>query len=60
MSIENDWFNTRAQGRLAMQDGFSQGRNEAQKRTLIFVPNSMVAVAGAVSRVKMNAEVRRP
>ena len=44
-------------GRLAMQDDF-QLWNEAQKRTLTFVPNSILDVAGAVSRVKMNAKVR--
>jgi hypothetical protein len=46
-------------GRLAMQDDF-QLWNEAQKRTLTFVPNSILDVVGAVSRVKMNAKVRRP
>ena len=34
--------------------------NEDQKKTLIFVPSSIVEVAGAVLRVKMNAKVRRP
>lgn len=45
-------------GRLAMQDGLSQLWNEAQERTLTFVPNSILGVAETVSRVKMNAKVR--
>ena len=46
-------------GRLAMKNGL-QLWNEAQKNTLIFVLRSIVEVAGAESRVKMNAKVRRP
>src|ERR1035441_8678405 len=34
--------------------------NEAQKRTLIFVPGPSLKVRIRVSRVKMNAKVRRP
>jgi len=37
-----------------------QGWNEAQKRTLIFVPRPIVMARIRVSRVKMNAKVRRP
>jgi hypothetical protein len=36
------------------------GWNEAQKRTLTFVPGSIVKVCRPVSRVKMNAKKRRP
>ncbi len=46
-------------GRLAMQDEFSTMERSSEK-TLIFVPNSILNVAGAASRVKMNAKVRRP
>ena len=49
----------RAMGRFAQQIG-SLIRNEAQKKHLSFVPRPIVAVAGAVSRVKMNATERRP
>jgi hypothetical protein len=42
------------------RDGFSQGWNEAQERTLIFVPGSIVDVAEPASRVQMNAKQRRP
>jgi len=59
MSIANDWFNTRAWAVDAERPIF-QGWNEAQKRTLIFVPNAIVPVAGTASRVKMNAKVRCP
>jgi hypothetical protein len=51
---------TRELESFMLKDRFFQGWNEAQKRTLIFVPNSIVAVAGTASRVKMNAKVRRP
>jgi hypothetical protein len=51
---------TRELGSLMPKDRFFQGWNEAQKRTLIFVPNAIVEVAGKASRVKMNAKVRRP
>ncbi len=60
MSIENDWFNNASFGSFMLKDRFFQGWNEAQKRTLIFVPNSIVALAGTASRVKMNAKKRRP
>jgi hypothetical protein len=44
-----------------MKDGFLiLIRNEAQKKHLSFVPNSIVEVAGTGSRVKMNAKERRP
>jgi len=42
-----------------MKDGF-QLWVESQKERLRFDPMPMVEVAGAVSRVKMNAKVRRP
>ncbi len=51
---------TRELGSFMLKDRFFQGWNEAQKRTLIFVPNSIVALAGTASRVKMNAKKRRP
>ncbi len=37
-----------------------QLRNKAQKKHLNFVPGSIVKVAGALSRVEMNAKERRP
>jgi hypothetical protein len=42
-----------------MQDGF-QLWDEAQKKHLSFVPRPMMKVAGAMSRVEMNAKERRP
>jgi hypothetical protein len=46
-------------GRLAMKDGFRLWF-ESQKERPRFEPMPMVEVAGSVSRVKMNAKVRRP
>ena len=42
-----------------MKDGFLI-RNEAQKKHLSLVPNSIVEVARTGSKVKMNAKERRP
>ena len=42
-----------------MKDGF-QLWFESQKERPRFEPMPMVEVAGSVSRVKMNAKVRRP
>ena len=46
-------------GRLAMKDGF-QLWVESQKERLRFDPKPMMEVVGTVSRVEMNAKVRRP
>jgi len=46
-------------GRFAMQEIF-QRWDEAQQKNLSFVPRSTMTVFEAVSRVKMNAKVRRP
>jgi hypothetical protein len=51
---------TRELGSLMLKNSLFQGWNEAQKRTPIFVPNAIVAVAGTASRVKMNAKALRP
>lgn len=51
-------FNTRALV-VKQKDVFQIG-NQAQTKTLIFVPQFNPPVAGTVARVKMNAKMRRP
>jgi hypothetical protein len=55
-SIESDSFNVTGFGRGCKSRTVSQIWNEAQKRTLTFVPGSIVKVCRPVSRVEMNAK----
>jgi len=47
-------------GRFAMQEIFPMIERISEKNVLRFVPISIMGVSGTVSRVKMNAKVRRP
>jgi hypothetical protein len=51
---------TRELWSFMQKDRFFQLWNEAQKRTLIFVPDSILGVARPASRVEINAKERRP